>query len=272
MRYEDVVECVVDLLRKAHTKLPDDVLTALRKAAEEEENEVARRNLEAILRNVEAAGRRGVPMCQDTGIPVFFVEIGREVNLDFDLRSAIEEGVRKATKEVPLRANAVHPVTRVNSGDNTGKHIPPINVEIVEGDEMRITVMPKGAGSENVSRLKMMTPAEVGKIERFIVETILEAGGKPCPPVIVGVGIGGTFDVSAKLAKKALLRNLSEMDERERKILESINSLGIGPMGLGGKTTALAVLIEEGHCHTASLPVAVNVQCWASRRAEAILR
>ncbi len=272
MDRQAVVDSVVEILRKAHTELPGDVVKAIKKACDSEENEIARRNLEAILKNIEAAKKLGVPMCQDTGIPVFFVELGRELKLDFDLREAIEEGVRRATAEIPLRPNAVHPITRENSGDNTGMNIPQINVELVEGDELRIVVMPKGAGSENVSALKMMLPTEVGKIKDFVVETVKKAGGKPCPPIFVGVGIGSTFDGAAKLAKKALLRNVLEMNDFELELLEAVNELGIGAMGLGGKNTALAVLVEFGHCHTASLPVAVNIQCWANRRAEVVLR
>ncbi|WP_202319683.1 fumarate hydratase [Archaeoglobus neptunius] len=272
MDFDLVVSSTVEILRRAHTELPEDVVKAIKNALEREENEIARKNLETILRNIDAANKLKVPMCQDTGIPVFFVEIGREIDLDFDLREAIREGVRRATAEIPLRPNAVHPVTRENSGDNTGLHTPPINIELVEGDRIKIAVMPKGAGSENVSALKMMLPTEVSRIKDFVVETVLKAGGKPCPPIFVGVGIGGTFDGAAKLAKKVLLRNVLDMSEFELELLEAINELNIGPMGLGGKTTALAVLVEMGHCHTASLPVAVNIQCWANRRAEVVLR
>jgi fumarate hydratase subunit alpha len=271
MEYEDVVNAVVDILREAHTNLPEDVIIALKNALKVEENDVARRNIETILLNIETAKRLGVPMCQDTGIPVFFVEIGRELSCNFSIKEAIVEGVRKATHVVPLRPNTVHPLTRENSGDNTGLNMPQINFNIVEGDKLKITVLPKGAGSENVSSLKMMIPADVPKIKRFVVETVLKAGGKPCPPVIVGVGIGESFDGAAKLSKKALLRSVLEMNEFEEEILEAINRLGIGPMGLGGRTTALAVLTELGYCHTASLPVAVNVQCWANRKASVVL-
>ncbi len=141
-------------------------------------------------------------MCQDTGIPVFFVEVGRELHLDFDLKAAIAEGVRKATEIIPLRPNAVHPLTRENSGDNTGMGIPQINIDLVEGDRLRIVAMPKGAGSENVSALKMMLPTQVDRIKDFVVETVKNAGGKPCPPIFVGVGVGSTFDGAAKLAKR----------------------------------------------------------------------
>lgn len=270
--YDDVVGAVVDILKKAETELGDDVVRALKQAHQNETEEIARRNLAAILENIDAAGKLKVPMCQDTGLPVFFVEIGRELCLDFDVKGAIAEGVEVATKEVPLRPNAVEPLTRKNPGNNVGDGMPQVNVDFVEGDFLKITVLPKGAGSENVSALKMMLPGQVNEIPRFVVEVVKNAGGKPCPPVIVGVGIGSTFDGAAKLAKKALLRNITEMDRYERRILDAVNSLGIGPMGLGGKTTALAVLVEKGYCHTASLPVAVNIQCWANRRASIILR
>ncbi len=268
---DDVIETVVSLFKKAHTELPDDVINGLRKAYEREDG-VAKSILKALLDNIDASRTLKVPMCQDTGIPIVFIELGRDLCINFDLKDAIIEGVKRATKEVPLRPNAVHPITRKNPGTNVGLHIPQIDIDLVEGDRMKITVMPKGAGSENVSSLKMLLPSEVSKIERFIIEAVKNARGKPCPPIIVGVGIGSTFDGSAKLAKKALLRNIDSMNEFELNVLEKINSLGIGPSGLGGKTTALAVLAEMGYCHTASLPVAVNIQCWANRRASAVLR
>jgi len=272
VRYEDVVNTVVELFRKAETELPEDVIIALKRAYEREDNEVAKNTLKAILQNIDSARKLKVPMCQDTGIPIVFVEIGRELCLDFDLKSAIVEGVKRATKEVPLRPNAVHPITRENPGTNIGPYVPQINIDIVEGDELKLTVMPKGAGSENVSAIKMLLPSQVKDVTKFVIETVKNAGGKPCPPIIVGVGIGSTFDGSAKLAKKALLRDVNEMSEFELNLLEKINRLGIGPGGLGGRTTALAVLVEIGYCHTASLPVAVNIQCWANRKASAILR
>lgn len=270
MKLEDVVEVVKQLIVKAHTEIPEDVEKALRRAYESEDSEIARRNLEIILENLEIAKRKKVPICQDTGLPIFFVEIGRELELDFDIRKAISVAVREMTPKI-LRPNAVHPMTRKNSGDNTGIGVPIVNCDLVDGDRLRIVYFPKGAGSENVSTLKMLLPTEVGKIKRFVVEVVANAMGLPCPPLVVGLGIGGSFDLSAKLAKKALLRRLDSMNEFELEILDAINDLGIGPMGLGGKTTALAVLSEIAHCHTASLPVAVNVQCWANRRAEVVL-
>jgi fumarate hydratase subunit alpha len=269
--YEEVVSTIRDLFFEAETRLGEDVVEVIGEAYEREENEIARRNLEAILKNLHTAETLNVPMCQDTGIPIVFVELGRELCLDFDLTRAIVEGVRKATEEIPLRPNAVHPLTRENPGTNIGPHVPQINVEIVEGDELKLTVMPKGAGSENVSALKMMLPSRVSEIPKFAVEVVKNAGGKPCPPIFLGIGIGSTFDGAAKLAKKALLRDVRRMNDYEMEILDMVNALGIGPMGLGGKTTVLGVFVEIGFCHTASLPVAINIQCWANRRATRIL-
>ena len=271
MEYDDVKSTIVELFRKAETELGEDVIKAIKKAYEIEENEIAKNQLKTILDNIDAAKKLKVPICQDTGLPIVFVELGRELCLDFDLKKAIIEGVKLATKEIPLRPNAVDPLTRENPGNNVGLHVPQINIDFVEGDKLKLTVMPKGAGSENTSALKMMLPSQVNEIPKFVVEVVKNAFGKPCPPIFVGVGIGSTFDGSAKLAKKALLRDVTVMDEYELRMLEAINDLGIGPMGLGGKTTALAVLVEKGYCHTASLPVAVNVQCWANRRASKVL-
>ncbi len=267
---KEFVETAIELIKSAETKLGDDVIELLKKA-EEIENGIARVILKTILENVEVASGKGVPMCQDTGIPVFFLDIGRDVELKFDVYDAVKEATAKATKVVPLRPNAVHPLSRINSENNTGINMPPVHVKLVEGSEIRISVMPKGAGSENTSKLEMLLPKDAKRIDEFIVDVVRKAGGKPCPPIFVGVGIGGTFDESALLAKRALLRDVRKMNEFELRILKKINSLGIGPMGLGGKTTALAVLVEFAHCHTASLPLAVNIQCWANRRASAVL-
>lgn len=270
--YEDVVDTVVQIVRRAETKLDDDVVQALRAAYEKEENKMAKTNLENILKNIEISEQDQAPMCQDTGLPVFFVELGRVFPLDFDLYRAIRDGVVRATSEVPIRPNSVHPVSRENSGDNTGINMPMINVEMVEGDNLKLTVMPKGAGAENLSALQMFLPGKGDQIPHFVTQVVENAGGKSCPPLFIGVGIGSTFDGAAKLAKKALLRDVTRMSNYERGLLEKVNMLGIGPMGMGGKSTALAALVEMGHCHTASLPVAVNLQCWANRRASATLR
>ncbi len=251
--------------REAVIRLPPDVTRVIERAAVAETNPVARGEFANILVNVKEAERLGVPICQDTGVPVVYLTIPPDVPLTQALYNAVAEGVRRATDEVPLRPNVVHPITRKNTGDNTGLGMPAVHVK--PGDKFTVTVLPKGAGAENMSRIAMLLPSQKDKIASFIVETILIAGGKPCPPVIVGVGIGGTFDSAAALAKKALLLPVDTMDEDEGRICCAINKLGIGPMGLGGDTTALAVKIKTAGCHTASLPVAVNVQCWANRHA-----
>ncbi|WP_094228228.1 fumarate hydratase [Methanolobus psychrotolerans] len=269
--HDTVVSAVVDILEEAQTRLPQDVINSIKKAASEETFSVAKEQLEAILKNIEIAGNRKVPICQDTGILIFFVELGRKALLDFSLEDAILKGVKIATRNIPLRPNAVDPLSRRNSGDNTGCGIPDIKYELTEGSSIKITVAPKGAGSENMSAIKMLNPTEKDRIRNFVLETVLNAGGKPCPPIIVGVGIGGSFDKAARLAKSALLEKTDDMNKEELSLLEDINSLGIGPMGLGGKTTALAVHIKTAYCHTASLPVAVNIQCWANRHASITL-
>jgi len=261
----EFVETVVELIGKAETELGEDVLELLRSAERREEGH-AKMILQSLLENVEIAREKRVPMCQDTGIPVIFVDIGYDAELKFDVYEASREAVRIATERVPLRPNSVNPVTRENAGN-----VPVVHCRLVEGDEVRVAVMPKGAGSENVSKQMMLLPGDARRIADFIVDVVREAGGKPCPPVFVGVGIGGTFDESALMAKRALLRDAREMNGFELEVLEKINSLGIGPMGLGGRTTALAVLVEMECCHTASLPLAVNIQCWANRRAFAVI-
>jgi fumarate hydratase subunit alpha len=251
--------------REAVIRLPPDVLRVIRKAADAETNPVAQNEFANILKNIDEAERLGVPLCQDTGIPVVYLTIPPDISLTRDLCHAVAEGIRRATREIPLRPNVVDPLTRHNSGDNTGKGIPAVHVQ--PGDSFTVTVLPKGAGAENSSRLTMLLPTHQYGIEGFVVETMLHAEGKPCPPVFLGIGIGGTFDGAAALAKEALLLPVDRMDDYEQKICNSVNRLGIGPMGLGGDTTALAVKVKTAACHTASLPVAVNIQCWAHRHA-----
>jgi tartrate/fumarate subfamily iron-sulfur-dependent hydro-lyase alpha chain len=271
LKSQTVSDAVENIIKQAETELPDDVIVALKNAMTSEDNPTAKAQLSAILENITIADNNTIPLCQDTGILVFFLEIGRQVCIDFDLDAAINQGVRQATRNVPLRPNAVDPLTRKNSGDNTGDGLPDINYSFVDGNSIKITVAPKGAGSENMSALRMLKPTRIDMIKQFVVDTVLHAGGLPCPPIVVGVGLGGSFDKSARLAKRALLRDLDHMDAYEQEILDAINSLGIGPMGLGGRTTALAVHVAKAHCHTASLPVAVNIQCWANRHASVIL-
>lgn len=252
-------------LQEAEIRLPPDVLAALRRAAAAERDEIARQELGNILENIALAEERQVPICQDTGVPVVYLTLPPDVPFSPALFEGVREGVQRATVTIPLRPNVVDPLTRENTGDNTGVGMPAVHV--TPGERLTVTVLPKGAGSENVSRVGMLLPSQAGEIPRFVAETMLLAGGKPCPPVILGVGIGGTFDMAAALAKEALLLPVDTMDNYEQELCDVVNALEIGPMGLGGDTTALAVKVKRAGCHTASLPVAVNVQCWACRRA-----
>jgi fumarate hydratase subunit alpha len=269
MKRADVVDATVRVLRQAETTLPDWVLKLIEQASLQETNPVARSHLQFMLENVRVAEREGLPLCQDTGLLVFRAEIGRDLKLDFDLRDAIADGVRIATKEIPLRPNVVDPLTRQNTGDNTGPGMPDIILEMGEGNGLKLTAFPKGAGSENMSLVGMLNPAD--DPFEFILKAVAQRAANACPPLFLGVGIGGTFDMAARLAKRALL-NMPGSSEEELRLLARINSLGIGPMGLGGDTTALGVKIEKAFCHTASLPVAINFQCWANRIASEVLR
>jgi fumarate hydratase subunit alpha len=254
-----------DALREAVIRLPPDVKRAIERAAAKEKNPVAQGEFSNILKNIALAEKLEVPLCQDTGVPVVYLTLPPDVPLTAGIFEAVADGVRAATQQIPLRPNVVDPLTRHNTGDNTGPDMPVIHVR--PGKTCTVTVLPKGAGAENVSRIAMLPPSHRYGIEGFVVETVLNAGGKPCPPVVLGVGIGSTFDGVAALAKEALLLPVDEMTTFEQEICNSVNRIGIGPMGLGGDTTALAVKVRTAACHTASLPVAVNVQCWADRRA-----
>jgi fumarate hydratase subunit alpha len=281
-----VREVHVDLLREAVKRLcqqaacvlPQDVMDALRRAQEREESPLGRRVLEQIVRNAELAQEEMLPICQDTGVAVIFLEVGQDVHLvGGDLMDALRRGVSEGYREGYLRASMVErPFSaRINTRDNT----PPIvHMDIVPGDRVRLRLMPKGAGCENVSRLAMLLPGAGREgVIRFVTETVEDAGGKPCPPVIVGVGIGGTAEYAMLLAKKALLRPVgqphpdAEVAALEAELLRRVNALGIGPQGVGGKVTALAVHVEVFPSHIASLPVAVNIQCHAARVAEAVV-
>ena len=263
--HEALAKATFEAYKSAVNRLPPDVLRVIEQAAAAETNPVARGEFANILQNIAMAEKLGVPMCQDTGVPVIYLTIPPDVPLTQELYAAVAEGVRKATKEVPLRPNVVDPLTRHNTSDNTGAGMPAIHVK--PGEKFTVTVFPKGAGAENMSRIGMLLPSQVKQIEKFVVETVYLAGSRPCPPIVIGVGIGGTFDGAAAMAKEALLQPLDQMTEYERGILAAVNRLGIGPMGLGGDTTALAVKVKTAGCHTASLPVAVNIQCWANRHA-----
>jgi fumarate hydratase subunit alpha len=262
---EAVTEATCRAIQEAEIRLPGDVSRTIHRAAGKERNEIARGELANILANLARADELNIPICQDTGVFVIYLTIPPAVPYTRSLENAIGEGVRRATCQVPLRPNVVSPLSRENSRDNTGTGMPAIHVH--HGHVFTITVLPKGAGAENMSRIAMLLPSQHDQVTRFVVETMLLAGGKPCPPVILGVGIGSTFDGAAALAKEALLLPVDTMDTFEQELCDAVNNLGIGPMGLGGDTTALAVKVKQAGCHTASLPVAVNVQCWASRRA-----
>lgn len=262
-----LAEATFTAMQQAVIYLPPDVKRAISRAAADEGDPVAQGEFVNILKNIREAERQGLPLCQDTGVPVVYLTIPTNIGFSELLYEAVREGIQKATREIPLRPNVVDPFTRKNSGDNTGEGMPAIHV--VPGEQFTVTVLPKGAGAENVSRIVMLLPSEKDQIERVVVETMLLAGGKPCPPVVLGVGIGGTFDGAAALAKESLLLPIDEMSAFEQQLCDAVNRLGIGPMGLGGGTTALAVKVKTAGCHTASLPVAVNVQCWACRRATA---
>ncbi|MEA3311052.1 MAG: fumarate hydratase [candidate division WOR-3 bacterium] len=274
----DVIKPVRDLCIEANTLLPADVKRSLLEAKEKEESPVGAEILAQIAENIDIACSEKLPLCQDTGFAVLFVELGQEVHLvGGDLREALNEGVRRGYKDGYLRKSIVaDPAgSRVNTKDNTPAVI---HWDIVPGDKIKITIAPKGGGSENMSSVKMMKPADgLDGIADFVVEWVRNAGGNPCPPVIVGVGIGGTFEHVAYLAKKALLRDIGSHHpdpryaDAEREILERINATGVGPMGLGGKTTALAVFIQTHPCHIASMPVAVNINCHAARHKTVIL-
>jgi fumarate hydratase subunit alpha len=263
--FQAIVQATIRAITEAEIRLPGDIRRALQRAHQAERNPVAQRELGNILDNIALAERLQVPLCQDTGVIICYVTLPPHIAYTSSLSEAIRDGVRQATDLVPLRPNVVDPCSRENTGTNTGPAQPAIHV--TPGERFTITVLPKGAGSENVSRSVMLLPSRREDIRTFVLETMLAAEGKPCPPVILGVGIGSTFDGVAALAKEALLEPIDRMDPFEQSLCDAVNGLGIGPMGLGGDTTALAVKVKRGDCHTASLPVAVNIQCWASRRA-----
>ena len=277
MNFDDIEDGIVELIRKAETELPKDVIDSLKKAYEIEEG-VAKTQIDAILTNIDLAKKSKRPMCQDTGIQTFFVTVGKDFPHIDKLKEIILNGVKKATKEIPLRPNTVDTLTNENHKDNTGLQIPYITWEFSEGNDVKITALPKGGGSENMSKLGMLKPGVgIEGVKDFVVEEMIKAAGNPCPPTVVGVGIGGGADLSLKLGKKALLRPVGERHKDktiakiEEELIKRINASGIGPMGLGGKTTVLDVHVEKAHRHPASLPVGIAVQCWADRRAHMII-
>jgi fumarate hydratase subunit alpha len=280
IRASDVSAAVCALYRRINTELRPDVVGLLQAALEREESEQARDVLGVLLENERVARSEGVPLCQDTGLAVAFVRMGAHVVIDgASLQEAVDEGVRRAAAEGPLRASIVSdPLERANTGDNTPAVV---HVECAGGgpDALEIALMAKGGGAENMSRVAMLAPGQgrEGVVEA-VVEAVRRAGANPCPPIIIGVGLGGDFERCAVLAKHALLRDLREPNPRpalaalEAELLERVNALGIGPQGFGGRTTALAVLVEQAPCHIASLPVGINIECHSHRHGTVTLR
>jgi len=271
-----ITDAVKRLCIDANYHLGEDILHAFSKAEQRETTSVAKAVLSELRENAKTAAQEEFPLCQDTGLAVVFIELGQEIHLiGGDLQEAIQEGVRQGYREGYLRKSVCHPFTRKNTGDNTPAVI---HMEVVRGSSIRIQVATKGGGSENMSRVTMLTPAEgIEGVKKFVVNRVRESGANPCPPIVVGVGIGGTFEKAALLSKKALLREMGapnpdpEIAAMESSFLEEIERLGIGPAGYGGITTAFAVHIELTYCHIASLPVAVNINCHSARHQEITL-
>jgi fumarate hydratase subunit alpha len=272
-----ITAAVRRLFIDANTHLGADIVAALRQAQKKEEAPIGRQVLKKIVENAGVAAKEAMPICQDTGLAVMFVEVGQDVRITGkDLRTAIEEGIRQAYSDGYLRKSVCDPLTRANTGDNTPAIL---HMEIVPGNSIKLIAMPKGGGSENMSQVRMLTPAAgIDGIKAFVLETVEKAGANPCPPIIVGVGIGGSLEQACILAKKALLRPAGKKNKKDKRLaqmegelLGRINATGIGPGGLGGRVTALAVHAEMMPCHIASLPVAVNIQCHVARHKGLIL-
>lgn len=275
---DEIIEAVKGLFIEAGRVLPEDVYCAFLEAKKKEISPLGQSVLDQLIENKRMAEEEGLALCQDTGFAVVFVEWGEKVLFDGDnLFETINEGVRRAYQEGYYRKSIVSDplFDRKNTGDNTPCLL---HLELVPGDKVKIIAAPKGGGSENMSAIKMLRPADgVDGVKKFVIETVEKAGGNPCPPIIVGIGIGGTYEKAALLSKKALLREIGSKNKDERykrleeELLEEINRLGIGPMGFGGRVTALAVNIEYFPCHIASLPVAINIQCHSARHKEIVL-
>lgn len=266
----EVTAKIKSMFIDACENIPDNVLETLRKASEAEQSPLGKQVIDKIIENDNLAREKHLPICQDTGVAVVMLTIGSEVVFHGDIYEAVNEGVRQAYTEGYLRKSVVrHPLDRVNTRDNTPAIV---HIKMVEGDTFRIDVAPKGGGSENMSLVKMLIPADgVEGIKKLVIDTVFNAGGKPCPPIIVGLGIGGNLEKSAMLAKEALFREIDDHSpdplarKLEDELLEEINKLGVGPMGFGGTQTCLAVKVNTYPCHIASLPVAINIQCHAAR-------
>ncbi len=267
---DQIIEAVKDLCIDAACILNDDIREKIKEAKQQEESPFAKSILDQLLENARIAKEDRVPLCQDTGMAVVFLRLGQDVHITGgSLYAAIDKGVRRGYSQGYLRKSVLDPLTRENTGDNSPAVI---HTEIVDGDRLEITLAPKGFGSENMSKLAMLKPSDgIEGIKAFVLDTVIEAGANPCPPIIVGIGIGGTMDKAAYIAKRSLLRRLGEKNpdpqlaQLELELLGLVNSTGIGPQGLGGKTTALAVHIEAFPTHIAGLPVAINIQCHCAR-------
>lgn len=276
--YQEIEEACKTLYIESLKDLPPDVREAVKKAYEKETYETGKQILGTILENIGVADEKKLLICQDTGIMVYFVKIGRNVRFDgIRLEEAIREGTKRATLEHPLRSSICNTITRKNTGTSTGKKVPVLHWEFTEGSNIELLSLPKGSGSENMSYLKMLYPsAGLEGVKKFIVECVVESGANPCPPTIVSVGLGGTADLCAALAKKAAAREIGkpnpdpELAKLEEELLEAINLTGVGPNGLGGASTALAVHIESADTHITCNPVAVNMMCWPARRMKAV--
>jgi fumarate hydratase subunit alpha len=277
--YAAVEEAAKQTYIRALKILPPDLKEALLRAQADETDPTGKGFLDIMVENIGVAERDENLVCQDTGTVVFWLEVGEDCPLNLArVTAAVKKGTERATLEHPLRPNAVHPVTRKNTLTNTGRHLPAMHYEFVPGSDLQLNCLPKGSGSENMSFLKMFIPADgVSAVKKFVLECIVDAGPKPCPPTIVGVGLGGTADLCAALAKKAVLRPLGTHSDDpviaalEDELYATANQLGIGPMGLGGDATVLGVHIEYAHTHITQNPVAVNLQCWAARRSSAVI-
>ncbi|MFP4672459.1 MAG: fumarate hydratase, partial [Desulfohalobiaceae bacterium] len=272
---DTIYQEMLQAIQQTATHLPRDVLQALQEAKQSEDQESAREVLDQLLKNAELARESGLPLCQDTGLGVFFVRLGQECRIEGgDLGQVLNQAMVDAYEQAYLRKSVCHPLSRANTGDNSPALI---HFDLVPGKELSIRFMAKGGGSENMSRCTMLTPAQGWTgIKDFVLQRVAQAGPNPCPPTIVGVGIGGSFDQAPVLAKEALFQPLDqpnsdpELAQMEQELLAEINQLGVGPMGLGGKTTSLGVRIKMAPCHIASLPLAVNIQCHSSRHAEVL--
>ncbi|XPV77183.1 MAG: fumarate hydratase [Desulfovibrio sp.] len=272
---QEVIDTVAEMCISGNTGLPDDVRRAMETAMAEENSDAAKEIFRQLLENDDLSRESKLPLCQDTGLAVFFIELGEECRVEGGLNVAINEGVRKGYEDGFLRKSTCDPFSRKNVGDNTPAII---HTDLVPGDKLTISYMAKGGGAENMSRVTMLAPAQGWEgIRKFVLNRVIEAGPNPCPPISIGIGIGGTYEEAAKISKKALMRKMddvhpdAEIAKLEKELLEEVNSLGIGPMGLGGKTTCLALKMAVMPCHLASLPLAINIQCHSSRHNKVVL-